>query len=371
MSSRVGLGIGLALGLGCGSGGGGTGGPGGAAPARDAGASADGPAAPADVAERGRFRIGHRLEQLTYRPAGATKDRTIPFDVWYPTSDTTGADVVYFDIFRDAGAFEGAKPAAPADGAGYPVHVHSHGSHGFGATSWNVMYHFVSHGWVAVAPTHIDNTLTDTGEPPPAHRAYRSQDVSRTLDATAKLHEAGVLPAPARTDRVLLSGHSFGAGFTAWATVGATIDPAVVRRECAGTPACTAGEIDSYASLRDPRVVAAVPMAGGGTDWISGYQGVTVPVFLMTGTEDDVGAAALWDRTAGVKLTWIDITGGCHQLFAFGGCVSVPDAEGFSIVGTYALAFARRHLEGDTSARVAGILDGTVTISPRVKLKTR
>ncbi len=112
-------------------------------------------------------------------------------------------------------------------------------------------------------------------------------------------------------------------------------------------------------------------MAGGASDWIASYQSVTVPMFLMTGTEDDVGAPALLDRTAGVALTWIEITGGCHQLFAFGGCKSVPDQEGFAIVGTYALAFARRHLEGDASARVAGILDGTVAVSPRVKLQRR
>lgn len=341
------------------------------APRPDAGATPDGPFVPVDVAERGRFHIGHRLQQIVYRPVGATADRTISYDVWYPTNDTTGTDVVYFEIFHDGGAFEGATPAPPVDGVGYPVHVHSHGARGFGATSWNVMYHFASHGWVAVAPTHTDNTLSDVASPPPVHRAHRAQDVSRTLDAAAKLHEQGLLPAPARTDRVLLSGHSFGT-FAAWANAGATLDPVVVRRECAaGTPPCTAGEIASFAGLADPRVVAAVPMAGGATDWISSYQSVKVPMFLMTGTEDDVGAPALWDRTAGVALTWIQITGGCHQLFAFGGCASVPDQEGFSIVGTYALAFARRHLEGDASARVVGILDGTVAVSPRVKLQRR
>ncbi len=358
----------LLVALGCGSGSGATGR---ASPPLDASASSDGPPAPADVAERGPFHIGHRVQQIVYRPVGATKDRTIPYDIWYPTNDTTGAEVVYFDIFRDAGAFEGASPAPPLDGAGYPVHVHSHGAHGFGATSWNVMYHFASHGWVVVAPTHTDNTLSDVGEPPPVHRSHRAQDISRTLDATAKLHEAGLLPAPARTDRVLLSGHSFGT-FTAWASAGATLDPAVVRRQCAaGTPPCNEAEIASFTGLHDPRVVAAVPMAGGASDWIASYQSVTVPMFLMTGTADDVGAPALWDHTAGVNLTWIEITGGCHQLFAFGGCASVPDQEGFAIVSTYALAFARRHLEGDASARVAGILDGTVAVSARVKLQRR
>jgi predicted dienelactone hydrolase len=319
------------------------------------------------VDEPGPFRVGYRTWPVSYAPPGGAPERMIDVHMWYPTEDAEGVEVWYEDLFRDYESFLDAAPAAPIHGGAYPVHAFSHGFRGFPGNSAFLMRHFASHGWVAVAPSHTGNTLFDTDPLPPAHYFERSADVAAALDALA----GAELPGEPLTDAVLLSGHSFGA-YTAWATAGAAFDEAEVRSRCAGEldgGTCTEAEIAVLvAGLDDPRVVAAIPMAGGDTGWFGagGYAAVEEPVFYMTGTDDDVGQQALYDLVGGVDLTWIDVEGGCHQMFAVGACDSIDTEVGFAIVRTYALAFARRHVLGDADATIAGILDGSIPVSDLV-----
>jgi predicted dienelactone hydrolase len=288
--------------------------------------------------------------------------------MWYPTEDEEGYSAAYQNIFRDDLSFDQAVPAAPIHQGGYPVLVHSHGFRGFGGNSAAIMRHFASHGWVAIAPDHTGNTIFEDDPLPTAHYYHRPMDIARALDELDTVD----LPGTPRTERVLMSGHSFGI-YTTWAMSGASYDEAEIRRRCdagempSGT--CTEAEITTLAAgFRDPRVVAAIPMAGG-YNWFfgdSGYDDAVTPMFLMTGTDDDVGADALFDEVTGVDLRWIDVDGGCHQLFGLGGCDLIPDEEGFPIVNTYALAFARMTVLGDEQAAVTGILDGSTQVSTRV-----
>jgi hypothetical protein len=84
-----------------------------------------------------------------------------------------------------------------------------------------------------------------------------------------------------------------------------------------------------------------------------------------------VGADAQFMTATGSDLTWIDVQGGCHQYFALGACMNIPDAEQTPIVGTYALAFARKHLLNDPDAAVAAVLAGTRPVSSRVTYQRR
>jgi hypothetical protein len=117
-------------------------------------------------------------------------------------------------------------------------------------------------------------------------------------------------------------------------------------------------------------------MAGGQADVFAkdGLDTATRPALLMTGTLDKVGADALFDGISGVDLTWIEIEGGCHQLFGLGNavlgdaaCTDLPDEEGFAIVNTWLLAMLRAHVLDDPS--VSGILSGEEPVSPRVTVK--
>ncbi len=324
------------------------------------------------VDQPGPFRVGYQSFDVSYTPPTATEPRTIEISVWYPTEDTEGYSPSYHDLFRDNDAFEDAIPAAPVHANGYPVQVYSHGRMGFGGTSSAIMRYFASHGWVAVAPSHTNDTLFGPDEFPASHYFERSTDISHTLDVAAELDLAG----PVDTSRVLLSGHSFGA-YTAWASAGAEFDEAAVRAKCADVPTgpCTEDEIAVLlGGLGDDRVVATMPMAGGDSGFFgaAGYDVVDVPVLYMTGTDDQVGQQSLFDKVSGVDLTWLDIEGGCHQLFGLGGCDSIDAiAVGFPIVNTYALAFARHHVLGDDQEKTVGILDGSIEVSDLVSYEAK
>jgi predicted dienelactone hydrolase len=320
------------------------------------------------VLERGPYNAGYRAWDVTYvDPNGDS--RTIPLGVWYPTEDTEGEDVVWMGIFQGDDALGDAAAAPAVHPAGYPVLAYSHGYQGWGATSHDLMSFAASHGWVAVAPDHLGNTLLDTPESLPAiHYLHRPLDMQASLDALEALPADDPLAA-ADTSRVLMSGHSFGC-YTSWAMAGAAYDADAVAARCAPEDlACEEAEASGLLSgaLADPRVVATIPMAGGldrsffGDD---GHTAVGGPFLFLTGTEDEVGLTEQFDTYTGVDRTWVEIEGGCHQAFALGGCSGIDTDVAYGIVDAYALAFGRAHVLGDTTAEVVDVVTGAVEVSP-------
>ena len=323
----------------------------------------------------GPFRVGYRSFVYTYQPKGVPGPREIRVNLWYPTLDEEGTPPRYINVFPDDDVFEGASVAPPVEAAGYPVHLHSHGYSGFGGTSSDMMRWFASHGWVAVAPDHTGNTLPEHEDTVPLTMSFlRSMDLTASLDAIEALPADDPLAGKCRTGEVLLSGHSFG-GRTAWATGGAKYDLAAIQALCDDgskfSEPCTPEQIAVFGDgLGDPRVVAGIPMAiGHGDGWFGedGYNAVKKPYLYMTGTLDPVGAENVWSRVTSIDFTWLDFEGGCHQLFALGGCQEFDSYEGWRLVNIYAFAFARRHVLGDTSDKVRTILDGTEVLSPKVR----
>ena len=137
--------------------------------------------------ERGPFNVGHIQIVHTYQPLSDQPERTIPIEIWYPTEDTTGTPATYF-MGIDESCFADATPAAPVYERGYPVHLSSHGYQGWGANSAFLMSHFASHGWVVVAPNHIDNTLVDHASPLPIrHFIHRPKDLTESLNVLETL----------------------------------------------------------------------------------------------------------------------------------------------------------------------------------------
>ncbi len=316
------------------------------------------------VDQPGPFKVGHRVKELTYTAAGQPS-RTISIEYWYPSLDAEGEGAKYLGLFSDPESFEGASLAAPADGKSYPVHVYSHGSSGFPATSFRMARYFASHGWIYVAPTHLGNTLgSPEGKDRPFALFYqRSFDVSAALDSLAAEFNGR-----ARADRVVMSGHSFGA-YTTWATMGAKFDVDAIKAKCdAGqwTVPCKPEELTLLAKgVADPRVIAGIPMAGGNQDMFNDYDAPKKPVLLMSGS-DDVSGKPIFDKVTTLDLVWLEFTGGCHQLFAMGGCAKFDEKLGWSLTNTHALAFARRLLLGDKSARTTAIVKGAEALSDKI-----
>lgn len=314
----------------------------------------------------GPFHVGYRSFEHRYTPVGLSEERVITVHVWYPTQATSGDHPTYNGLVLDEESIVNA-PAAPPLDATYPVHVHSHGHQGFGATSAFLMRRFASHGWVAVAPDHVGDLLGSHADSETiAHYIKRPGDISAALDAMAALPANDPL---ARVDvsRVIMSGHSRGC-HTVWSVAGATFDP-----DAGGLDAATPAELAVFAQgFRDPRVIAAIPMAGTySADWfgVDGYRAVSIPMLALTGSDDNASAARYrFDTLPGADLTWVELAGGCHQTFALGFCDTLATEEGFGIVDTYAMAFARVQLLGDTDAKSLGILAGTTVVSTKATL---
>jgi len=323
-----------------------------------------------DIQEPGPYQAGYTTFEITYDPGAGEPERTIPLRVWYPTEANEGPPAV-FEIGEDPESLYFAAPADPVHEAGYPLHVFTHGHLGYAGSAAYLPRRLASHGWVSVAPNPIGNTFVTNIDPRPMSTYFlRSMDVTRAIDAIADLPADQPLSGQVDTSKVFLSGHSFGT-FTIFASSGGSFDLDTIERRCADAEIeCTDGGIEVFrAGLHDPRVVASYPMAGNpSSDWFGdrGHADVELPVFLITGTADDVGAQDLFDRSEGMDLRWADVEGGCHQLFAAGSCSEVPAEEGFDIVATYATAFARAHVLDDAGDQAAAILDGSEAVTDRV-----
>ncbi|MEZ4233026.1 MAG: hypothetical protein R3B89_27850, partial [Polyangiaceae bacterium] len=86
---------------------------------------------------------------------------------------------------------------------------------------------------------------------------------------------------------------------------------------------------------------------------------------------DPVGADQVFAEMQSLDLTWVEVSGGCHQLFGLGNCPDIENGVGYGIVDTYALAFGRHHVLGDDSAKTLGILDGSTSVSDLVTFQRK
>lgn len=243
------------------------------------------------------------------------------------------------------------------------------------------MCHFASHGWLAVAPAHVGNLLNDTPEPLPLDiYIQRPYDIRAALDFIENLPADDELSGKADMGHVAMSGHSFGA-YTAWTIGGTGIVPGVFDSLCqAGTiNECTPEKLAAVsADLSDPRPKITIPMAGMSRNIIgdANYEKVKVPALMMSGSFDLGGQDEIIALAKTGDLTWVNVEGGCHQLYGLGNsvlgdpeCKVLPDEEGFSLVNPWILAYARYHVWEDRSQFVSDLVERKVSISPKVMVE--
>lgn len=329
----------------------------------------------------GPYRVGYRFVRSSYERPDGGGERPLRLAVWYPSLQESGPAPLYFGLFPRRQVMEDAAPAPLSE---LPVLVYSHGHYGYAEASADLVEHFASHGWLVVAPDHHGNTLADNGTPRTSETYYlRADDVSAALDWVEALAAPDPLAGLA-SDRVVASGHSFG-GFTTLLLLGAAFDtarlggcesdPSPSDEFCSTFSDSVRAELE--ASHRDSRILGGIAMAAGnfGELGAEGVSAVAAPVLQMTGGMDmdvrnesngDPIFAALPEGTIRV-----DLPRGCHQTFAVG-CGfpgELETSEGFRIVDTYALAFART-LIGE-GAGLEGVLDGTVSVSSEAVLTVK
>ncbi|HRI68744.1 MAG TPA: hypothetical protein PK156_31160, partial [Polyangium sp.] len=216
------------------------------------------------VTEPGLYTCGHRVFELTYTPP-ALPSRTIPVEVWYPSTSTDGEHPKYQGVFQDLLAYNDVPLAPTSWKSGMPVLVHSHGHKGFAGNSGRLMCHFASHGWLAVAPAHVGNLLNDTPDPRPLDiYIQRPLDLRAALDFVESLPADDELSGKMDMGHVAMSGHSFGT-YTAWAIGGAPLDIANFETRCqnAEIADCTPEKLNALkGDLSDPRPQIIMPLAG-------------------------------------------------------------------------------------------------------------
>lgn len=337
---------------------------------------------------QGEHEVGHRELALSYRPPGATEDRTLPVRVWYPAAPGSGAPPASYAV---AGIVELIPPHAldappVAEGGPFPVVIYSHGSGGDDLLAYPYAELFASHGWVLVSPNHVGNTALDglegTTAPFTVTMLHRPLDISAILDWLESGLSGDPLEGVADTSRVFLFGHSFG-GYTTLAAAGADLDVDHVIAGCEGSTdvGCTTllADPELQAALRtdfgDPRIDAiGLQAAALVDDFAAGaIAGIDVPALLTSGRLDltaphDTQAVPAWAALDGAGDLWVDMPRGAHYSFitictdlvpdlltlfrpgaGMDGCGPdfIPTTESVPALAAYLLAFARWHVLGE------------------------
>lgn len=329
-----------------------------------------------DITTAGPFSVGHIQYTHEYTPLEDQPNRSIVIDIWYPTDDTSGEEGQYL-YGVDPLIFEDASIATSIYEEGYPIHLHSHGYRGWGATSSTLMRHFASHGWISIAPNHTNNLLGDHESPlPVAHYIHRSLDLQESLNVLEDMDAFSTV----QSNRVLMSGHSFGSGYSAWSVAGASFTQTDLFCNTGvgledESMRCSETEKEMFLSgaLHEPRIQAIVPMAGTiRTSFFgdTGHQSVALPILFLSGTEDNHESAQNhWEAMNELDFRWLSLEGGCHQTFALGQCTTLDPELGFSIVSSYSLAFARNTILQDDTSAILDWINGNTQPYPHATIQ--
>lgn len=215
-------------------------------------------------------------------------------DIWYPAVDA-GEPLHNYDPF--VLTVQGLNDPQPdTRGGPYPLIAFTHGLGGIRFQSANLTEFLASHGFVVVAPDHVNNTLLDLDESLLGIVALeRPGDVSSAIDFVHAHERFGPLVDPDAP--IGVAGHSFGA-VTSLSVGGAEInvDQAVAYCENNGGDGCGFFKEDlstegAIVGAPDARVVALASLAPGAF-FLFGEDGEnlqnTVPALMIGATQDTV-----------------------------------------------------------------------------------
>jgi len=335
------------------------------------------------VTEKGPFNVGYTELEVSHQAEADQTDeeRELNLSIWYPTNEQEGPAARYANLLNREEAIEDAEPA-PLESQ--PMLVFSHGNGGIAEQNWFMTEFWATRGWIAVSPDHTGNTFRSGTEIDPEAAVYRPQDIRAVIDRMKSLDEEHPLSGRF-SDKIVMSGHSFGA-LTTLANAGADVAVDSLQQRCREGTA-PEGYCDTFNTEKrralfrdgfyDERIDLAIPQAPAGAEiFEEGLAELEVPTLHMTGGMDRTlpnseEGDPIWELMEGQEHRRVNIDRAGHFTFSnmctlFGGVERVQndgcgdeniDSEvAFRIINNYSLAFARFHLWGDESAEE--IVDG-------------
>lgn len=357
-----------------------------------------------DYARHGPFWVGYKPLVI-----GEETDHPLQASLWYPAFNPTGAEEKITYTIDTKIPVEGMNATEPiqghallgaeidTSGGPYPLVIYSHGFAANAAWARAVLEHLASHGFIVVAPEHIEQFDFDWSEVPSA-TIDRPRDIKQTLDYAEQATEPeGDLVGLLDMDNVAVVGHSYG-GYTALAMAGAQYDMGAFNARCAAlTPddpnqficaPIVSQEADMAAragldrvpeglwpSFGDPRVKAILPIAGDSYLFDKeGLAKITVPMMAIGGTADtgtpiDWGAEPAYTNASSPHKSLVTFAGGEHFLLT--SCEDMPwwsetpfyewvcfdpvwdKDRSRDLINHFATAFLLAELKGDAAASSA------------------
>ncbi len=329
------------------------------------------------LAGMGPHAVGYRVDEVIYTPPLASAPRKLSVHVWYPAAAASEGERPSYFLQRSEVAWTNA---APADLGPRPVLFFSHGHQAYAAAMASWMEHLASHGYIAIAPTHTGDTVSDDGTRKTDIYFLRSFDMRATLDAFLGLN-AGHPLAGRMSDQLAIAGHSFG-GYTTMALGGARYAVKALDGRCAAEPTsgyCSTLTADKRAlfeaGFKDSRFKVMVTLDPGDFDLFGaeGAAAIDRPVLHFVAQASgnppkESGRDRYWSALHGAEDLRLLLLGGDHNDFT-DSC-----AEGLSFrcsrlaprtvrraVRVYALSFLEHHLRH--AKGLAPLLNGKRAVS--------
>ncbi len=208
---------------------------------------------------------------------------------WHPSEQAGRGSLFEYDGVISGRARTQGDPWCPEP---LPVVVFSHGNTGIRWQSLFLTETLAAHGYLVVAPDHVNNTLYDIDDDlRPEVAVQRPQAVMDAFDALVADEPLGRCVDPEAGYAII--GHSFG-GYTTLAIAGALIDSDGMAETCPseGGFLCGLEELvgPGFADLSDARAWAAVPLTPVGAQAFGpqGLAAVEVPVVLVGAEWDEL-----------------------------------------------------------------------------------
>jgi len=356
-----------------------------------------------EYAKHGPYWVGYAPVVI-----GEGTARPIEAALWYPAQNPDGMQEEATYTYRWKSLGEPGEPlavnghalldAAPdASGAPYPLVVLSHAFGAGGAWYSTIIEHLASHGFIVLAPEHMDRFDPELSELWSA-TIDRPRDIQKTLDYAEQLTApGGDLAGLIDMENVAVAGHSTG-GYTALAMAGAQFDLDGYNARCAELPPddpnmflcmpfvskeadmATRAELESvpeglWPSFGDSRVKAIIPIAGDSYMFDkAGLAKITIPMMAIGGTADtstpfEWGSKPSYEYVSSTEKALVTFDGAEHTIMT--SCESMPWMQetpyyiwvcfdpvwdkdrGQDLINHFTTAFLLAELKGDTEAAAA------------------